>query len=146
MLSLNFFNGLKRGSMNLGITPVMSFKAEFPGDKKMKEIDFAAFWQNRVSRRKVELIIGECKTYGEFEDEDFERMEYLSQAFEEQKPVLVFSTLKESLGGDEKERIAGIAKTSPVMILTAQELFQSGDYGPDLQNICDVTQELYLES
>ena len=32
-------------------------------------------------------------------------MEYLVQAFEKQKPVLVFSTLRESLEAEEKERI-----------------------------------------
>ncbi|MDE0292528.1 MAG: hypothetical protein OXK19_08530 [Candidatus Dadabacteria bacterium] len=159
LLSLHFFNGLKHGSMSLGITPVMSFKAESPEGKEM-EIDFAAFWQSRVPKRKVELILGECKMYGKFEDADFKRMEYLAQAFEKQKPVLVFSTLRESLEAEEKERISCLAKTNPVMILTARELcsypeaglpqgkpgYHSGDYGLDLQNICDVTQRLYLGS
>ena len=145
LLSLHFFNSLKHGNMGLGITPVMSFKAESPEGREM-EIDFAAFWQSQAFQRKVELILGECKTYGKFEDADFERMEYLALAFEEQKPVLVFSTLRESLEAKEKERIAGMTKISPVIILTARELFQSGDYVHDLQNICDVTQERHLGS
>ena len=145
LLSLHFFSTLKRGSMSLSITPVMSFKAKSPDGKEL-EVDFAAFWRSRAPEGKVELILGECKMYGKFEDSDFERMEYLARAFEKQKPVLVFSTLRESLEAEEKERIFCLAKTSPVMILTARELFQSGDYGLDLQNICDVTQKRYLGS
>lgn len=145
LLSLHFFSTLKRGSMSLGITPVISFKAKSPEGKEI-EVDFAAFWRNCVPEGKVELILGECKMYGKFGEADFGKMEYLAQAFEKQKPVLVFSTLRESLEAEEKERVSCIAKTSPVMILTARELFQSGDYGLDLQNICDVTQERHLGS
>ena len=145
LLALHFFSTLKWGSMSLGITPVMSFKAKSPEGREI-EIDFAAFWRSRAPEGKVELIIGECKMYGKFENADFESMGYLAQAFEKQKPVLVFSTLRESLEAEEKERISCLAKTSPVMILTARELFQSGDYGLDLQNICDVMQRRYLGS
>ena len=145
LLALHFFSTLKQGSRSLSITPVMSFKAESPEGREV-EVDFAAFWRSRVPDGKVELIIGECKMYGKFENADFERMEYLARAFEKQKPVLVFSTQRESLEAEEKERISCLAKTSPVMILTARELFQSGDYGLDLQNICDVTQKRYLGS
>ena len=145
LLALHFFSTLKQGSRSLSITPVMSFKAESPEGREV-EVDFAAFWRSRVPDGKVELIIGECKMYGKFENADFKRMEYLARAFEKQKPVLVFSTLRESLEAEEKERISCLAKTSPVMILTARELFQSSDYGLDLQNICDVTQKRYFGS
>lgn len=143
LLSLHFFNRLKMGSSDLSITPVMSFTVESPDGEKV-EIDFAAFWRGRGREGKVELIIGECKTYGEFKDKDFKRMEYLAQALGE-KPVLVFSTLRESLGTEEKKRIIRMAETSPVMILTARELLRRDDYEPDLRNICDITQERYLE-
>ena len=144
LLSLHFFNSFKQRSKS-SITPVLSFKAKSPEGQE-KEVDFAAFWRSQLPEGKVELIIGECKTYGKFGEADFEKMEYLAQAFEKQKPVLVFSTLRESLEAEEKERISCLAQTSPVIVLTARELFQSGDYGLDLQNICDVTQKSYLGS
>ena len=103
LLALHFFSTLKWGSMSLGITPVMSFKAKSPEGREI-EIDFAAFWRSRAPEGKVELIIGECKMYGKFENADFESMGYLAQAFEKQKPVLVFSTLRESLEAEEKEK------------------------------------------
>ena len=143
LLSLHFFSTLKRGNMSLGITPVMSFKAKPPKGSEM-EVDFAAFWRSRAPEGKVELIIGECKMYGKFENADFKRMKYLAQALKKQRPVLVFSTLRESLEAGEKERISCLTKTSPVMILTARELFQNGDYGLDIQNICEITQKRYL--
>ena len=137
------------------MTPVMSFKAESP-DGKTVEVDFAAFWQGGPSERKVKLLLGECKTYGKFEDKDFKRMRYFSKAFP--NPVLVFSTLRESLEDGERKKIARLASTVPVMVLTARELClysgaddpkgsqdnRSLDYGSSLADICRITQISYV--
>ena len=155
LLTLNFFSPLRVISHDFRITPVMSFKVESP-DGKTVEVDFAAFWRGGPSERKVELLLGECKTYGKFEDKDFKRMRYLSKSFP--NPVLVFSTLRESLEDGERKKIARLASSVPVMVLTARELCpysgaddpkgsqdnRSLDYGSSLADICRITQISYV--
>ena len=156
LLTLDFFNALKLKSHNFHMTPVMSFTAESSENKRI-EVDFAAFWQGGPPEREMELLIGESKTYGKFGDRDFERIRYLAEAFE--KPVLVFSTLRKSLEPGERKKIGRIAKTSPVMVLTGNELCpysgaessggslgnQNLYYMSSLLDICDVTRERYIE-
>ena len=155
LLTLDFFSPLRLISHDFRITPVMSFKAESPVGKAV-EVDFAAFWQGGPSERKVKLLLGECKTYGKFEDKDFKRMRYFSKAFP--NPVLVFSTLRKSLEDGERKKIARLASTVPVMVLTARELChysgaddpsgsqdnRSLDYGSSLADICRITQISYV--
>ena len=155
LLTLDFFYRLRLISHSFRITPVMSFKAESP-DGKTVEADFAAFWKSGTHGSKVELLLGECKTYGKFEDKDFKRMRYLSKTFP--NPVLVFSTLRESLENEERKKIARLASTVPVMVLTARELCpysgvddpkgsqdnRSLDYGSSLADICRITQISYV--
>ena len=155
LLTLNFFSPLRLVSHDFQITSVMSFKAESP-DGKTVEADFAAFWKSGTHGSKVELLLGECKTYGKFEDKDFKRMRYLSKTFP--NPVLVFSTLRESLEDGERKKIARLAETGPVMVLTAKELCpysgaevlkgspdnRSLDYGSSLTDICRITRISYV--
>lgn len=166
LLTLDFLDEHKLTTMR--ITPTTSFVAE-AHDKKNLEADFAAFWQDSVYGEKNDgLLFGECKTYGKFKDEDFERMRYLAKTFP--GAVLVFSTLRKSLTPREIKSITSIAKKgrkywkpeqpiNPVMILTGNELLH--DFGPPycwedsikkkfnyvtgLLSVCDATQQIYLD-
>lgn len=157
LLALDFFYRLRLISHSFRITPVMSFEAESP-DGDTVEVDFAAFWQSEMPERKVELLLCECKTYGKFEEKDLKKMELVAKTLE--NPVLAFSTLRESLAPEEKEIIAPMAETNPVMVLTAAEVCPSSmgdcskkgsvvenlDYGSNLLDICNVTQKSYLRT
>ena len=84
-------------------------------------------------------------------------MEFVAETFE--NPVLAFSTLRKSLEPGERKKIGRIAKTSPVMVLTGNELCpypgaessggslgnQNLYYMSSLLDICDVTRERYIE-
>ncbi len=147
--------------------PPLSFVVE-DHDKKNWEVDFAAFWQDSVFGEKNDgLLFGECKTYGKFKAEDFERMKFLAKTFP--GAVLVFSTLRKSLSPQEIKGIASIAKQgrrywkperpiNPVMILTGTELLsdlglpycwedsqkKKFDHVAGLLRVCDTTQQIYL--
>lgn len=98
-----------------------------------KQVDLALWWQRfRSGRDKPLLVLAECKSFGGFEEVDFQRAEELMTTFPE--AVFVFATLKSDLTAPEKERIAGIVEaarerlfspeTCPaVVVLTARELF-----------------------
>jgi hypothetical protein len=119
------------------------------------------------------LIFGECKTFGDFDSRDYERMRTLSKSFP--GAVICFCTLKDALTKSEKARIAALARQgrkslktgqhrNPVLVLTRTELlgqFKLGqladDYPSqfaglakgafmrrDLQEICDFTQQAHL--
>lgn len=140
-------------------------------DKKL-EADFGMFWLGSLFDRSVEplLVFGECKSYDLFEDEDFERMDALADAFP--GSVLVFSTLRRNLENKERRKIASIAKRgrkyfgngrwqNPVVVLTGGELFgvegppdcwkslaprfdRFGNTDHPLQELSDITQQLHL--
>jgi hypothetical protein len=149
-------------------TPVFSFKAQ-ASDKREIEADVAMLWQESIGGETVNgLLFGECKSYGVFKEEDFERMRYLAETFP--GAVLAFSTLRKSLNVGEIEAITRIAKvgrkywkherpTNPVLILTGTELLHKWSKPPrcwddatqkrfghlhGLLGICDATQQLYL--
>jgi hypothetical protein len=113
-------------------------------------------------------MFGECKTYGQFANKDFERMRYLAQNFP--GAVLVFSTLRKSLTPKEISGIAKIAKagrkyrkaehpTNPVLILTGTELLswegppycwdellrKKFDRSQGRVEFCNATQQIYLD-
>lgn len=165
LLTLDFFH--EHNLVTMRMTPTTSFVVE-DHDKKNLEVDLAAFWQDSVFGEKNDgLLFGECKTYGKFKAEDFERMKFLAKTFP--GAVLVFSTLRKSLSPQEIKGIASIAKQgrrywkpekpiNPVMILTGTELLS--DLGPPycwedsqkknfdrvagLLRVCDTTQQIYL--
>ena len=164
-MALDFLDGRKLTTLR--ITPVLSFEAEAP-NKKAIEADFGAFWQESIFGEKREgFLFGECKTYGRFGKKDYDRMSYLARTFP--GAVLVFSTLRKSLGSKEVAGITRIAKAgrkywkterrvNPVLILTGNELLQ--EFGPPycwedsvkkkfehlsgLLAVCDATQQIYL--
>jgi hypothetical protein len=164
LLSLQLFGDHK---LRIGVTPVMSFAAEAP-DKKELEADFALFWQQTIFGEETNgLLFGECKSYGQFEKKDYDRMRYLAKMFP--GAVLVFSTLRKTLSPTEIVEIGKITKAgrkywkaerplNAVLILTGTELF--GDFAPPycwddatkkrfehvhgLFDLCDATQQVYL--
>ena len=134
---------------------------------KAIEADFGAFGRNPFSAKREGFLFGECKTYGRFGKKDYDRMSYLARTFP--GAVLVFSTLRKSLGSKEVAGITRIAKAgrkywkterpvNPVLILTGNELLQ--EFGPPycwedsvkkkfehlsgLLAVCDATQQIYL--
>ena len=138
-------------------------------NKKDVEADFALFWQDSIyGEKKDGFLFGECKTYGEFEKKDFDRMKYLAKMFP--GSIITFCTLRKKLKPKEITEITKIAKTgrkywkterpiNPVLILTGNELLNTS-FGPPycwegsmkkkfdhihgLLNVCDATQQIYL--
>lgn len=165
LLTVECFDDRKMTTMR--ITPALSFTAE-KGKAKL-EADFALFWQEAsFGERKEGLAFGECKTYRQFDEQDFKRMREIAKAFP--GAVLVFSTLRKELTDFEVKKITSIAKRgrkywksdrplNPVLILTGTELFSfSGaphcwddtlkqrfrhSYG--LMELCNATQQIYLK-
>jgi hypothetical protein len=165
LLSVEFFSERKMAALHT--TPVLSFKAT-SAQRKDLEADFALLWQESLyGEERDGVVFGECKTYGEFHEKDFDRMQYLAKTFP--GAVLVFSTLRKSLTAREIGKIARITKAgrkhwkadrpiNPVLILTGTELLdwqgppycwsddlrQKFDRVHGLLEICDATQQIYL--
>jgi hypothetical protein len=165
LLTVEFFG--ERKMHTLHTTPVLSFKGAAP-QKGDIEADFALLWQETMYGEKTDgVIVGECKTYGEFKDKDFARMRCLAEIFP--GAILVFSTLWKSLNANEVTEITRIAKAgrehwkadrpiNPVLILTGTELL-AWQHPPycwtdelrqkfgrihGLLEICDASQQIYL--
>lgn len=138
------------------------------------EADFGMFLRpTRFSYfRGPLLVFGECKTFGDFEERDFQRARDLARLFP--GAMLCFGTLKEALNHSEKKEIAKIARkgrthlkngqqSNPVLVLTRVELFGQfklggflesyGAHAPrakhvfstrEPQELCDFTQQVHL--
>jgi hypothetical protein len=139
------------------------------------EADFGAFLKPSGFGELTDplLVFGECKTFGEFDRRDYQRMRTLAKLFP--GAVICFCTLRAKLTKSEKARIAGLSRQgrtnlksgqrrNPVLVLTGAELlgqFKLGrfvdDYPSDLsklaegafmrrdlQEICDFTQKAHL--
>lgn len=119
------------------------------------------------------FVIGEGKSFNLFENRDFERARQAAALFP--GAVLCFATFREQLTPGEKRRMRALAsvarksratgqKTNPVLVLTGKELFGQfrlrglyDAYGTkkqyargifargDMQELCDFTQQLYLD-
>lgn len=166
LLTLDFFKDRKLHT--LLTTPALSFTARASGKKDI-EADFALFWQDSIfGEQRNGIVFGECKTYGEFQKKDFERMKYIAASFP--GAVLVFATLRKKLEKREVHAITAITRTgrkwwknerpiNPVLILTGNELLSY--HGPPycweemglktkfdrvsgLLKVCDATQQIYL--
>jgi hypothetical protein len=156
-------------------TWIPSFKMSRPGHPDLDtEADFGMFLQPSIYSNITSpfLILGECKTFGAFEDKDFKRVRDLAQLFP--GSVLCFATLRNTLTDAEKRKISRIVQAgraswktgrerNPVLVLTGTELFGQfkigkfiADYGDrsqqaerffhvrDLQELCDFTQQVHL--
>jgi hypothetical protein len=166
LITLDF---LSRGeALSLSTTPVLSFSA-VSGKAPEIEADFGAFWRDQTSWENREgILFGECKTYGKFEQRDFNRMRMLARAFP--GAVLIFATLKRTLSASEIAGIRRIAKAgreywkperpiNPVLVLTGAELLDwpgppdcwSNELKGRFRNLsgllqlCNATQQIYLD-
>lgn len=140
------------------------------------EVDFAMWLQRApvlsAEPSKWSLLLGECKSHGEFLDQDFERMKRVRAAFPE--AILVFASLRETLCQREIAALTAFARPADratashhpdVMILTALELFSDHlpgawhDVGgraaelapehfigprPECERLADLTQQIHL--
>ena len=148
-------------------TSIPSFVATAPGQRDM-EADFAMFWRETWYGEDIEgVLFGECKTYGQFQAKDVNRMRDLARSFP--GAVLVFSTCRSTLTETEIRALRRIAKSgrklwkaerpiNPVLILTGTELltwerppycWSKGDQERfrnvyDLISLCNASQQLYL--
>jgi hypothetical protein len=165
LASLNFFSDRLH---HLALTPAMSFKATSASGKKL-EADFGGLWrESNILGVSEGVLIGECKSFGEFDKTDIDRMQTLANDFP--GAVLVFATFRNTLETNEKREITKIAKrgrkywkherpANPVCVLTGHELFSH--FGPPycwkhlgleekysraigLMNFCDSTQQIHL--
>jgi len=163
--AIDFFDDRKMNTMRT--TPVVSFVAEGKGRRKL-EADFALFWQESLfGEIRNGIVIGECKTYGRFEDKDFKRMRTLAREFP--GACLAFCTFRKSLSRREVAAIKRLAKrgrrhwksdqpVNPILVLTGNELL--ADMGPPycwdealkskygrvtgLLELCNISQQIYL--
>lgn len=139
------------------------------------EIDFGAWWRRESAFDSGEptLLLGECKSFGQFKAKDVSRAKRLTARFP--GATLVFATLRDELDTGETEGLATLARAgrkhfkddlwrAPVLVLTSHELMS--DIGPpycwqdaggrfaqfaknfrgrgDLTELCDATQQLHL--
>ena len=154
------------------MTPLMSFTAK--KDEVEIEVDLALFFQESKSRHsKTDLIFAECKTFKSFQKKDTDRMKDLGKTFPE--AVLVFAKLEESLSDKEKKILCPLVNRSrrnrmnghpfnPILILTGIELISEQHFyqnwkkiegihtelaenciGANLLELCDFTQQIYLD-
>jgi hypothetical protein len=139
------------------------------------EADFGAFLRpsGLSDLTSPMLVLGECKTFGDFDGRDYQRMATLARLFP--GAILCFCTLRPALTSSEKRKIAQIARQgrkslktgqrqNPVLVLTRTELLgqfklgsfiedypgQFSKFGEsvflrhDLQEICDFTEQVHL--
>src|SRR5207237_609997 len=114
-----------------------SFKAGKDNANEI-EADFGILWrESNILGESAGVIFGECKSFGEFRQEDFNRMSRLAHEFS--GAVLVFATFRKELTQTEKREITRIAKRgrkywkpdrplNPICILTGHELLSH--FGP----------------
>jgi hypothetical protein len=166
---------------NLGSDSQLTYSTglEMQLDQTPIEVDFV-FWYRRdrlFDRDESPLLVfGEAKSLAieSFQDKDIQRMERVAKAFP--GAFLVFATLKDALSEDEKSLIGGLAlwgrerlangqPRSPVIVLTATEMFSewhikhawenSGEkhkhvgspayvHLDNLWELADLTQQIYL--
>lgn len=117
------------------------------------------------------LIFGECKSYGDFDSHEYQKMSSLAKM--SPGATICFCTLKSALTKSERREIGGLARQgrkrlksgqmqNPVLVLTATELFGQFKLGSldypakfaklgehvfltrDLQELCDFTQQVHL--
>ena len=165
LLTLRAFE--ERRVTSLRLTPAMSFKATGPRGEEL-EADLGFFWQESIYGHASDgVAFVECKTYGKFKQEDFDRMRTIARNFP--GAILIFSTLRKSLEADEITAITEIAESgrvywksdtprNPVAVLTGTELISDDGppycwdkarqeqfrNSPGILNLCDATQQIHL--
>ena len=155
LLLLRFFSD--RRMLGGAITPLMSFNLKKQNganqdEEKIdgKEFDLALFFQ-LLGRDNIETIFAECKTFGDFTEEEIKKMGILGKIFPQ--AILTFAKLS-NLTEVEKQSLSVLVGRSdnPILLLTGEDLLrQSLDEGHDLKRcadfdeLCRRTQHEYLE-
>jgi hypothetical protein len=153
---------------HLSLTPATSFTATKKSTGTL-EADFGMLWrEGNIKGESEGVIFGECKSFGEFQRVDFERMRLIAAEFP--GAVLVFATFRKTLEKAEIRALKAIAKRgrrywkperpiNPVCVLTGHELMSH--FGPPycwksldvadkhsriigLMEFCDATQQIHL--
>lgn len=168
LLTLKFFARFH----DRAITPLFSFIAK--RDLIEIEADLALFYKEQsFGATRLELIFAECKTYNRFEPKDMLRMRQLADAFpgailvfSTLRNSLASGEIRllRPLVNRGRKYWKAERPFNPVMILTGTELFSSWgtpecwkgkgerfediykhhEYMRNLLELCDVTQQLYL--
>jgi hypothetical protein len=97
------------------------------------ELDYAYVMVGDV-RPSYELVLGQATRFGDFTNDDMQRMLELSERFPK-KPYLAFSTLKDRYSDAERARLRQLAERAHVIALTREELdpydlFDRFDHAP----------------
>jgi hypothetical protein len=100
------------------------------------EIDFGIWQSSELDDKPPTLVLGEAKTFREFQSDDFRRAERLLRDFPE--ATMAFATLQQALTDKERSAIVKLAtkgKGTPnygrIVVLTANELTDHNAMGPD---------------
>ena len=127
LLLLRFFSD--RQMLEGAMTPLMSFNLRKQNitdqDEERidgKEFDLALFFQ-MLERDNIETIFAECKTFGEFSEDDIEKMEILGKKFPD--AILTFAKLSD-LTEAEKQSLSDLVNRSDnsILILTGENLLR----------------------
>jgi hypothetical protein len=149
-------------------TWITSFEMVRKDEKTRKfEADFSMFIEPTIAVRSASpaFVLGECKSFNRFEDQDFKRARHAMQLFP--GAALCFATFRENLTPREIQRLRALANAgreyirtghtghqrNPVIILTGKELFgqfKLGDfyseYGKPEHWVRRVFEEVDLEA
>lgn len=155
LLLLRFFSD--RQMLGGAMTPLMSFNLKKQNgvdedEKKIigKEFDLALFFQ-MLWRDNIETIFAECKTFGDFSEEEIEKMEILGKIFPQ--AILAFAKLS-NLTEEEKQSISDLVRRSdnPILVLTGEDLLKQNldekhnlKGRTDFDELCRRTRHEYLE-
>ncbi|MCR9171331.1 MAG: hypothetical protein NXI10_02485 [bacterium] len=134
-LCLNLFKR-ELADMFGALTPLAGFELKQEGKEKL-EVDLATLIKRSVGNDQgAELLLCECKTFNDFEQEDFNRMKMLGDDIP--GSTLVFATLKDKLTKFEKDQLKLLVDhyrkgndhrpINSIMILTRKELMPSEVY------------------
>jgi hypothetical protein len=149
-------------------TWITSFEMIHKDDKTKKfEADFGMFIKPTIAVKSASpaFVLGECKSFNTFEDQDFKRARQAMQLFP--AAALCFATFREKLTPREIQRFRALANAgreyirtghtghqrNPVIILTGKELFGQfklgdfyGEYGKPEHWVRRVFEEVDLEA
>jgi len=171
LLTYHFFQDVIGGLGNK-TTPLFSFTAK--KGRINLEADLGLFYQSsRFDDKEIKLVFAECKSRNPFKKKDVERMKALASAFPDSTLVLS-TLKEEFSSSEKRIILPLVNKNrrcwkssnpfNPVVLLTATELYadmslhnawkskggryqkfaEHRAYYPELEDLADITQQLYL--
>jgi hypothetical protein len=169
LLVLRFFSRL----LNASVTPLLSFEASKP--PRTLEVDLALLLrENAWWRRDENAVFCECKTFNRFQRADVLRMKVLAAEFPGSVLVFATlndqlssseKNLIRPLANRGRRQWKEDRPVNPVLVLTARELFadqapdrvwraaggkyatlaQNAGWAPRVLDLCNLSQQLYLD-